>query len=274
MHTEYKIGMIGLGLIGASMAKAFKENTNCIVAGYDINPETITKAVNEGVIDAEARYEECDIIISALYPDATVDFVKKNCHKIKKGALVLDCGGTKELVCRECSKTAEEYGFKFIGMHPMAGIEHSGYDFSTGNLFRGASLIICSEEKQPEIEELFGKIGFEIFRYTTAEEHDRIIAFTSQLAHVVSNAFVKSPQYPSHLGYSAGSLKDLTRVAWLNETMWTELFLQNADNLAFEIDTIIENLKKYSDAIKTHNDGELRNLLKEGRMIKEKVDGR
>lgn len=274
MHTEHKIGMIGLGLIGASMAKAFKENTDSIVAGYDINPETITKAVTDGVIDKEARFEECDIIISALYPKATVEFVQKYAKKIKKNALVLDCGGTKRFVCSECERIAKENGFKFIGMHPMAGTEHSGYDYSRGNLFEGASLIICSEEKQPDLEELFGKIGFTVFRYTTADEHDKIISFTSQLAHVVSNAFVKSPEYPLHMGYSAGSLKDLTRVAWLNETMWTELFLENADNLIFEIDTVIENLKKYSDALKTHNDGELKHLLKEGRMIKEQVDGR
>lgn len=268
------IGIIGLGLIGGSLAKAFKKYTSLTVTGYDAEPEVISRAIKEGVIDGETCLDKCDFLISALYPSATIEFLSKNADRIKKGAYVCDCGGTKLKVCRECEQIAKENGFTFIGMHPMAGTEHSGYGFSTPELFKGASLIICADEKQPCAEELFGKIGFEIFRYTSPENHDSMIAFTSQLAHVVSNAFVKSPRYSEHGGYSAGSLKDLTRVAWLNETMWTELFLQNKDFLSAEIDFLCESLKKYSSAIKTGDDKTLKELLAEGRRIKEKVDGR
>lgn len=268
------IGIVGLGLIGGSLAKAFKKYTDLIVTGYDAEPEVISRAVRDGVIDCELCLEECDFLISALYPSATIDFLHKNADRIKNGAYVCDCGGTKLKVCAECKRIAEENGFAFVGMHPMAGTEHSGYGFSSAELFNGASLIICADEKQPLAEELFGKIGFDVFRYTTPENHDSMIAFTSQLAHVVSNAFVKSPRYAEHGGYSAGSLKDLTRVAWLNETMWTELFLQNKDFLSGEIDLLCENLRKYSSAIKTGDDKILKELLAEGRRIKEKVDGR
>lgn len=274
MATKHKIAIIGLGLIGASLAKAFKAHTDNIVWGYDINPEVITKAKADGVIDGEADISDADLIISALYPSATVEFVKNNAHKIKKSACVIDCGGTKESVTGKCEKIALEHGFIFIGAHPMAGTEHSGYEFSKSDLFSGASLIICKEQKQEQIENLFSGIGFTTFKYTTAAEHDRVIAFTSQLAHVVSNAFVKSEVYPLHHGFSAGSLRDLTRVAWLNETMWTELFFENSENLINEIDTLCDNLKKYSDALKSGNSAQLHELLSEGRKIKEEVDGR
>ncbi len=269
-----KIGIVGLGLIGGSLAKAFKKYTDFTVTGYDREPEVISRSIAEGVIDCELQIETCDFIISALYPSATVEFVINNADRIKKGATICDCGGTKQRVCSECEKISKEKGFRFIGMHPMAGTEHSGYVFSYPELFENASLIICSEIKLTDIEEMFSKIGFSVFRYSTPENHDRMIAFTSQLAHVVSNAFVKSPQYSAHGGYSAGSLKDLTRVAWLNETMWTELFLQNKEFLSGEIDYLIHNLKLYSDAIKTGDGEALKRLLAEGRQIKEKIDGR
>lgn len=274
MHTKRNIAVIGLGLIGASIAKAFKKYTDNNVFGYDINPEIITQAKSDGVIDGEADIQSADVIISALYPKDTVRFVKSNAALIKKGALVTDCGGTKELVCRECVPVAEKYGFEFVGAHPMAGTEHSGYAYAKEDMFVGASLIICSNEKRADMEQLFSPIGFKTFKYTTSSEHDRVIAFTSQLAHVVSNAFVKSRTYPMHHGFSAGSLKDLTRVAWLNEGMWTELFFENSENLANEIDTVCENLKKYSDALRSHDADGMRALLSEGRRIKEDVDGR
>lgn len=273
MHID-KIGIIGLGLIGGSLAKALKKYTDYTVTAYDIEPEIITSALAEGIIDGEMLPEDCDMIISALYPEATVNYLERFSNRIKKGALVCDCGGTKRLVCDKGVQIACKSGFRFVGAHPMAGTEHSGYGFSYAELFKDASLIICSSENEPVMEEVFGKIGFKTFKYATAENHDNIIAFTSQLAHVVSNAMVKSPEFPKHPGYSAGSLKDLTRVAWLNENMWTELFLENRDFLSAEIDGLIENLKKYSEAIKSGDDVTLRELLREGRMVKEKIDGR
>ncbi len=268
------IGIVGLGLIGGSLAKAFKKYTDCTVSGYDINPETIGRAVKEKTIDCELKIDECDMLVMAVYPADTVRFLQENGAQVKKGAIVCDCGGTKEYVCGEAEKIAAEHGFTFVGAHPMAGTEHSGFDFSDSELFKNASLIICSDKKQPEMEGIFGKIGFGCFKYTTAKEHDAVIAYTSQLAHVVSNAFVKSPAYRRHKGFSAGSLKDLTRVAWLNETMWTELFMENRENLVREIDNLIDNLKKYSDAVRSGDEAKLKSLLREGRTIKESVDGR
>ena len=159
----------------------------------------------------------------------------------------------------------------------MAGTEHSGFEYSLASLFAGASMILtpypdhdlaCVEFAK----EFFLKIGFGSVIITTPLIHDKRIAFTSQLAHVVSNAYVKSPTAINFKGFSAGSFRDLTRVAYLNETMWTELFLENRENLAEEIDCIADRLREYSAALKAEDAETLRQLLKEGRELKEKVD--
>ncbi len=275
------IGIAGLGLIGGSIAKALKYKTDNTVLGYDIDRGVLLKAKLLGAVDDELNDEnisECDIIITGLYPQDTLDFINSKADKIKKGAIVLDSCGVKGVICEPLWKTAKENGFSFYGAHPMAGLHFSGFEYSEVNMFVNASMIIVPS-KDAEITELeiiknlFVSLGFTNIQISSPEEHDRIIAYTSQLAHVVSNAYVKSPNAEVHKGFSAGSYKDLTRVAKLNETMWTELFLDNRENLINEVDTIIENLQQYSAALKAEDADTLKELLKQGRVRKEKIDG-
>ncbi len=272
-----KIGIAGLGLIGGSMAKAFKFHTENEVYAYDIDEASFKRAVLVGAVDGrldESTLGECDVIIVALYPDAAVEYVCSNAEYIKKGAVVVDCCGVKQYVCAPCFQAAEKHGFEFYGGHPMAGTQFSGFAHARENLFSGASMIIVPNDtndifKLDHVKSIFTSIGFKNITITDAATHDRMIAYTSQLAHVVSNAYVKSPNAQVHKGFSAGSFKDLTRVAKLNETMWTELFMENADFLTEEIDRIADELKKYSDAIKSRDAETLCDLLKEGSIAKE-----
>lgn len=268
-----KLGIVGLGLIGGSLAKAVKAHTGHFIYGGDASQETLNKALGAGVIDeilTENTVSECEIILIALYPDDAIDFVKKNAESILPNTIVADCCGVKSKVCEAIAPIAQRGGFVFIGGHPMAGTERSGFDNSDGEIFSGASMILTpAENTKPEsIEILTGlimQIGFGSIKYTTPETHDKVIAYTSQLAHVVSSAYVKTPTALIHRGFSAGSFKDMTRVAFLNETMWTELFLENAKYLAEEIDMLAERLKDYSDAIKSGNSARLFELLKDGK---------
>lgn len=275
------VGVVGLGLIGGSIAKAIKYNTDNKVIGFDIDENVVLKARLLGAIDeemTEQKISECDIIITGLYPEATKKYITDNAQKFKKGAIVLDTCGVKEYVCEDMYRVARENGFAFIGTHPMAGLHLSGFEHSKVTMFSNASMLLVPStdtgiNELEIVRKLFSAIGFTNIQNTTPEEHDRIIAFTSQLAHVVSNAYVKSPSAKLHKGFSAGSYKDLTRVAKLNEVMWTELFLENRENLIFEIDTIIENLTEYSKALKDDNAQELEKLLRDGRICKEQIDG-
>lgn len=275
------VGVVGLGLIGGSIAKAIKYNTDNKVIGFDIDENVVLKARLLGAIDeemTEQKISECDIIITGLYPEATKKYITDNAQKFKKGAIVLDTCGVKEYVCEDMYRIARENGFTFIGTHPMSGLHLSGFEHSKVTMFSNASMLLVPSadtgiNELEIVRKLFSAIGFTNIQNTTPEEHDRIIAFTSQLAHVVSNAYVKSPSAKLHKGFSAGSYKDLTRVAKLNEVMWTELFLENRENLISEIDTIIENLTKYSKALKEDNADELEKLLRDGRICKEQIDG-
>ena len=275
------VGVVGLGLIGGSIAKAIKYNTDNKVIGFDIDENVVLKARLLGAIDeemTEQKISECDIIITGLYPEATKKCITDNAQKFKKGAIVLDTCGVKEYVCEDMYRVARENGFTFIGTHPMAGLHLSGFEHSKVTMFSNASMLLVPSadtgiNELEIVRKLFYAIGFTNIQNTTPEEHDRIIAFTSQLAHVVSNAYVKSPSAKLHKGFSAGSYKDLTRVAKLNEVMWTELFLENRENLIFEIDTIIENLTEYSKALKEDNADKLEKLLRDGRICKEQIDG-
>lgn len=275
-----EIGIVGLGLIGGSLAKAISQNTDHTVYGYDTSDQVIKKAVLVDAIEQplnEKLLSQCDIVIVALYPHDTIEYIRKHADLFKPGAIVVDCCGVKKPVCDELIPLAEEKGFLFVGGHPMAGIEHSGFTYAKKSLFNNASMIFTATkgpiESMSRLKDLFTAIGFTNIEITTPEEHDRLIAFTSQLAHVVSNAYIKSPTAQQHAGFSAGSYKDLTRVAKLNEDMWTELFLENPENLTYEIDTLMENLQKYRDAINSRDAETLRRLLRDGREKKAIIDG-
>ncbi len=274
------IGIVGLGLIGGSMAKALKYHTENTVIGTDQQKSVMLKAKLLGAIDGELTQEklpETELLIVALYPEATLQYIRENAALIGKNAVVIDTCGVKGAICDELFEIAEKNGFTFIGAHPMAGLHFSGFDYSNPNMFEGASMILVPPKHidiaiLEKLKNLFSEIGFEMTKTTTAEDHDKKISYTSQLAHVVSNAYVKSPEAEVHRGFSAGSYQDLTRVAKLNPEMWTELFLCNKDNLASEIDGLIANLQKYSQAIKSNDKDTLFALLKEGSDRKDSID--
>ena len=276
-----KVGIVGLGLMGGSLAKAISFGTEHTVWGTNRSPEAVQKALFVGAIEKELEKDdlkECDLVIVSLYPEASVDYIKENATLFKKGSIVMDISGVKRYVCAALYETAKENGFIFIGAHPMAGLHLSGFEHSTAKIFNNSSMILTPYEDTPwgyisVVQELFLKIGFTNIQMSTPDEHDRIIAFTSQLAHVVSNAYVKSPNALIHKGFSAGSYKDLTRVAYLNEEMWSELFLENRDNLINEIDSIVNNLVQYKEALKNNDRDTLASLLRDGKLLKEKIDG-
>lgn len=276
-----KIGIIGLGLMGGSLAKAISFGTEHTVWGTNRSPEAVQKALFVGAIEKELTKEdlkECDLVIVSLYPEATIDYIKENANNFKKGAIVMDISGVKRYVCDALYETSKENGFIFVGAHPMAGLHLSGFEHSTAKIFNNSSMILTPYEDTPwgyinTIKELFLKIGFTNIQMSTPGEHDKIIAFTSQLAHIVSNAYVKSPNALIHKGFSAGSYKDLTRVAYLNENMWSELFLENRDNLINEIDSIVNNLVQYKEAMENNDRERLEELLRDGKLLKEQIDG-
>lgn len=273
-----KIAVVGLGLIGGSICKALKANTFYHIMGTDKDHEVVEKALKSGAIDEELTVEklgEANLTIVALYPVAIVDCIKQNADKFRKGSIVMDICGVKGYIVNTCTPVLDEKGVIFIGTHPMAGREHSGFDYATSDLFNGASFIITPSENTPQIAiDLVSTLGacmnFGQVVIATPEQHDANIAYTSQLAHVVSNAYVKSPSLFRADGFSANSFVDLTRVAYLNEEMWSGLFMCNKEALLFEINTIIKSLSEYRDAMMNDDVDGLRELLKVGRERKEK----
>lgn len=275
------VGIVGLGLIGGSFAKAYSENDEHKVLGYDIN-ENVMKAAYDGKnIDGELSKKNinlCDIILIALYPQATIDYMTDMAPYIATHTMVIDCCGIKEYICDKCYAIAHKYNFTFVGGHPMAGRHFSGFDYSTKTMYNGASMVLVPEDIEDtatieQAKKLLSPIHFGKFTVCTAKRHDAMIAFTSQMAHVVSNAYVKSPTAKNHDGFSAGSYKDLTRVAWLNETMWTELFLENREHLINELDYFINSITEYKTALENNDAATLKKLLAAGKQCKEDIDG-
>ncbi len=277
------VGIVGLGLIGGSFAKAFKENSSMKVLGCDLNSSITQYAIADGTLSGLLTADnlcECDLIIPALYPDAIVKWLNDYAKYIKRDAWVIDTGGLKRIVCDTGFKLAEKYGFTFVGGHPMAGKKFSGYKYSTSSLFHASSLIIVPEEDKMNdrnfltcLEKIFAPCHFARLTVCSAEKHDSMIAFTSEMAHIVSSAYIKSPTATMHKGYSAGSYRDMTRVAWLNEDMWTDIFLENSDNLIKELNYIINNLCDYRTALENKDAKTLHDLLHDGKVAKEIVDG-
>ncbi len=271
------IQIVGLGLIGGSFCKAIRRSTDHTVLGMDISTKTVQQALREGAIHAEgtaATLKTADLVIVCLYPEQTISFLLEHREDFRKGGIVCDACGVKTAVVDAVSGSLDRSGVRFVGCHPMAGRELSGFGASKADLYDGASFILTPiAETDPDaiafLEEFARSIGFGQTVTASPTQHDRIIAATSQLAHVVSNAYIKSPTLREQAGFSAGSYLDLTRVAKLSEEMWTSLFLLNKDPLLFEIDTIIENLKQYRDAIAAGDADTLRNILREGRELKE-----
>lgn len=272
------IAVVGLGLIGGSFCKSIKKYTDHKVYGLDINEKSVKLALECKAIDEDLHttdnLKNMDLVIVSLHPTQSINFILENLDNFKKESLVMDTCGIKQGIVDRVYKPLKDKGVLFVGAHPMAGREFSGFEYSLDNLFDNASFIVTPFEDTPAhitefIKYFAQKLQFGKIVVTTPEEHDRVIAFTSQLAHVVSNAYMKSPSAKQESGFSAGSFQDLTRVAKLDENMWTDLFMLNKKALLFEIDTIIEKLQEYKRAMENDNSEELKQLLREGRLLKE-----
>jgi prephenate dehydrogenase len=276
------IGVAGLGLIGGSLAKAYKEQPGNTVYGYDIDPSIAAFARLSGAIDGVLDQESarnCDCVFIAIFPEDARNYLREMAPYFNPQGLVIDCCGTKRLICEEGFSLARQYGFTFAGGHPMAGSHHAGFRNSRANLFKGACMVIVPPVFDDmalleRIRIILEPLNLAKITVSQAEKHDQLIAYTSQLAHLASNAFVKSPASREHRGYSAGSYLDLTRVAWLDPQMWAELFLENEDFLLSELDIYIAALCHYRDALSRGDREMLIALLEAGRQIKQEVDGR
>ncbi|MCI2188071.1 MAG: prephenate dehydrogenase [Olsenella sp.] len=278
-----RVGVVGLGLMGGSFAKALA------AAGREVygwnRTHSVTEMAEIETIEGELTDETiptCELIILAGYPQVSIDWLEDMAHLISPGAIVIDTVGVKRVICERCGKIAEGQPWTFVGCHPMAGTQYSGFAHARANMFHNAPMVVVPPEMDDfgrvaileRLKHLLEPCKFGSFTLSTAENHDRMIAYTSQLAHVVSNAYVKSPTAQEHRGFSAGSYKDLTRVARLNAPMWTELFLDNADNLSREVGTIIDNLQAYKDAIDDRDAEKLEALLAEGDRLKREAEAR
>lgn len=282
------VGIVGLGLIGGSFARAYAAARWRVLA-WDVDADTLAIAridVLDGLLRTADDLAQCDLIILAAYPDACLDWLRSHARELGSLAqvhaapIIIDAAGVKGHVCSEAFDIAAAHGFSFCGAHPMAGTEFSGFAHARADLFRGAPMVLTPPplddierlDLLDRIHELLGPCEFGSYSITTPSTHDRVIAFTSQLAHVVSNAYVKSPTAQEHHGFSAGSYRDLTRVAHLNASMWSELMMDDAENLAFEIETLIANLSSVHRTLASGNRDELERLLAEGDRIKRELD--
>ena len=274
------VGILGLGLIGGSLARAYVKSGHTVYAA-DKDESMLEFAqlagVVHGVLD-ESTLPCCQLVLPAIYAGGSIRWLEENAKHINKDAYVIDCCGIKQEICKCGFRLANTYGFTFIGGHPMAGSHYSGFKYSRSNLFQGAPMVLVPskfDDPMPleQAKELLAPCKFGAFSVTTAQAHDKMIAFTSQMPHIVSNAYIKSPTAQSHKGFSAGSYKDLTRVAWLNPHMWAELFLSNKENILEELDFYIKSLTEYKNAIEADDEETLIRILDEGRRRKEEVDG-
>lgn len=281
--TPGRVGILGLGLMGGSFAKALHAGGTEVYA-WNRTRSTLELAMIE-TVDGELNdttVPTCELIILAGYPTVSIEWLRKMAPLISPGAIVIDVVGVKRVICETCFAIAQDYKWTFVGCHPMAGTQYSGFAHARANMFHKAPLVVVPPaiddfvrlDVLERLKNLLEPCGFGLFTLSSADHHDEVIAFTSQLAHVVSNAYVKSPSARVHKGFSAGSYRDLTRVARLNATMWTELFLDNADHLSDEIGILIDNLQQYKDAIDAGDAQALKALLEEGDRRKREVEGR
>lgn len=277
-----KIGIIGLGLIGGSLAKTLKKRTDHTVLGMDMSQKVMQKAklleVTHGPLTEES-IPECDMLIIATWPEGAVEYVRSHAAVIKKGATVLDVCGVKRAICEPLWDIARENDFLFVGGHPMAGVEHSGLEYATDTMFDRASMILTPPrgsdiQTLARLKKFFLDMGFGQVVITTPEEHDQVIAYTSQLPHVVASAYVRSPLMLGHHGFSAGSFRDMSRVASVDENLWTQLFQQNREPLLEELNGLIDRLTEYRDALRDGQEDTLRGLLREGRERKTQTEQR
>ena len=275
-------GFIGLGLIGGSIARGLKRaDPDVTIMAYMRTRAKLEQAKKDGTIDLildgiDGALSLCDVIFLCTPVEYNASYLQKLQPVLKEGALITDVGSTKTGIHETVSQLNMEA--IFVGGHPMAGTQFSGFKYSRATLFRGAPMVLVPPvfddiSLLERVKEALKPCGFGSFSVTTAEDHDKMIAFTSQMPHILSNAYIKSPTALNHKGFSAGSYKDLTRVAWLNAPMWAELFLENRENVLFELDTYLNSLNAYRQAVADGDFDRLVELLEEGKKRKEEVDG-
>ena len=267
-----QIAVVGLGIIGGSICGALTK-AGYVVDGFGRSEASVKFALEAGYIRKKGEnLADYDVVFIAVPPYATLDYLRNG--TFKDGALVADICGVKELP--ELAVYEKERNYRYVGIHPMAGKETSGIASASPELFKNANLIITHAPQTKagdvaEIKEYASAMGFGKIVECTAKEHDKKIALTSQLAHIVSNAYVKSPQVKGCDGFTGGSFQDMTRIAGVDETVWTPLYACNRENIVQELNGLIENLTVYRDALETKDDEKLSKTLKEGRLIRETV---
>lgn len=276
-----RIVIVGLGLIGGSVAKALKLYTEHEVFGLDVSEETLLDACSCGAIDGKAGPEHlrtADLVYLCVYPEAAVEFVRRHGGELKEGCILTDACGIKKEICSRMKELQAGCRFVFVAGHPMAGKEYSGFSASDPSIFMGASYLIAPcgapEEAVEQVRELALAMGFGQTVLTTPEQHDRLIAFTSQVPHVLACAYVLSPRCQEHKGFSAGSYRDVSRVARINDALWSRLFLDNKEDLVEELDELARNLARIRNAVEKEDEAALRALLKQASDIKALDDGR
>ena len=274
------VGVVGLGLIGGSLARAYKR-AGATVYGVDVDMITFDFARMVGAVDYEMNEKNmsvCDFIFLAVNPAQAIRWLNENAHRLDNSTIVIDCCGIKRPVCETGFALMERSPFIFVGGHPMAGKQVGGFKNSRTDMFKGACFTIVPKDKNDirlltRVKQFLKVAGFDKFSVLTPEEHDEVIAFTSQLTHLISNAFVKSEMATiEDSSISGGSFHDLTRVAYLDETLWTELFMENRDNLLDELKCFMGELNEYIDALERDDSEKMKRLLIEGKERKEEVE--
>ena len=283
LFSETAVVICGLGGLGSNVAVSLARAGIGRIHLIDFDKVDISNLNRQqyfpnqlGKYKADALTEtlkKADVVFMCTFPKHIISFVEENAKYFKENCIVTDVCGIKSEICPALTEICTKNGLRFVGSHPMAGKEQFTYEASEAELFKGASYIIvpCSggDEAVDTIKELALSIGFGMIRMTTPAEHDRMIAFTSQLPHVLACAYVKSPCCPDHVGFSAGSYKDVSRVASINENLWTDLFLNNKEPLSLELQILIDNLTEFNNAIKSDDNEKLREMLKEARLVKQ-----
>ncbi len=271
-----KILVAGLGLIGGSVCKAVHAYTDHSVYGWNRTQSVAQKALAEHAIDGIVT-QDCsgfDFIIVCLYPDMTRTWIREHIQTMSRNTIVIDVSGVKTDLPEEMTALCAEYDIYYLSTHPMAGKEKAGFNVSDEGLFQGANFIMTPLSQTPkfviaQVQNFAHQIGFRKFVITTPAQHDKMIAYTSQLAHVVSSAYVQSPEIELETGFSGGSFHDMTRIATMNEDMWTDLFLENQESLLYELDLLIQNLMSYRKALSDQDRDAIYALIRDGRLRKE-----
>lgn len=270
--SDFNIVIVGLGLIGGSYAMALKELKPKNLWGVDINPDTVKKAENMGIvdsgyIDAEAVLNDADIVIISLYPKDTIKFIKENIKSFKKGAVITDVSGIKERVVKEVGTFIPD-SLDFVSAHPMAGREAKGLAYASKDIFKNANFIITPAEKNKKenidlIKEMAKAIGCRNIVEISPEEHDKIIGYTSGVPHLIAVALMNSKSFDKERSlFIGGSFRDATRVALINADLWTELFLSNKENIIMELDEFEKNLNDIKAAIKNDDTAAMKSMFK------------